>query len=152
MSYQPEPQYAAWKALGDALNRTGRPVYYSICPHVPTPAAGAGREFAGKGQLSYAPPPEWTMTQRHALANSILVEYVNTNDHWYAPKVSPACSWVNGTHFDHECQGGIITDIDAMVQMTRLNYSAPTSWNDADMLQLCTFGQGRTEKGNSIAS
>ena len=28
--------------------------------------------------------------------------------------------------------------------MTRLNYSAPHSWNDADMLQLCTFGEGRT--------
>ena len=36
-----------------------------------------------------------------------------------------------------------------MVQMTRLNYSAPHSWNDADMLQLCTFGQGLTEKGGT---
>jgi hypothetical protein len=56
---------------------------------------------------------------------------------------------VNGSHFDHECHGGIITDIDAMVQMSRLSYSAPGSWNDADMLQLCTFGQGRTEKGGT---
>ena len=56
---------------------------------------------------------------------------------------------MNGSHFDHECHGGIITDIDAMVQMSRLSYSAPGSWNDADMLQLCTFGQGRTEKGGT---
>ena len=27
VSYQPQPQYDAWKALGDALNRTGRPIY-----------------------------------------------------------------------------------------------------------------------------
>ena len=31
-----------------------------------------------------------------------------------------------------------------MLQMTRLNFSLPGSWNDADMLQLCTFGEGRT--------
>ena len=83
VSYQPQPQYEAWKALGDALNRTGRPIYYAICPHVPTPGSGAGKEFSGAGQLSYAPPPEWSADQRHALANSILVEYVNTADHWY---------------------------------------------------------------------
>ena len=132
-----------------------RPIYFSICPHVPTPAAGAGREFSGSGQLAYAPPADWSAAQRHALANSILVEYVNTHDQWYAPKVRPtyscnpslnawwrlrstclqlltaadmlqapsACRWVNGTHFDHECHGRIITNIDAMVQMTQLNYS-----------------------------
>ena len=25
------PQYAGWAALRDALNNTGRPIYYSIC-------------------------------------------------------------------------------------------------------------------------
>ena len=64
-----------------------------------------------------------------------MQEYVNTHDQWYAPKAQSPCRWL-GTHFDHECHGGIITDIDAMVQMTKLNYSAPGSWNDADMLQL----------------
>ena len=50
-----------------------------------------------------------------------MQEYVNTHDQWYAPKAQPPCRWL-GTHFDHECHGGIITDIDAMVQMTKLNY------------------------------
>ena len=150
VSYQPQPQYRAWKALGDALNRTGRPIYYSICPHTPMPTHGAGKEFSGPGQLAYAPPSAWSREQRRALANSILVEYVNTHDQWYAPKpAGKPCQWVHGTHFDHECHGGIITNIDAMVQMTNLSYSVPGSWNDADMLQLCTFGLGRTEKGGT---
>ena len=57
-----------------------------------------------------APPPEWTEAERHALANSILVEYVNSYDSWYKPKT-----------------GGILTDIDSMVQMTNLSYSVPGS-------------------------
>ena len=37
-----------------------------------------------------------------------------------------------------------MTDIDSMVQMTNLAFSGPGSWNDADMLQLCTYGGGDT--------
>jgi hypothetical protein len=98
----------------------GRPIYYSICPHAPTPALGAAKEFAGKGQLSYAPPVQWSAAQRHALANSILVEYVNPYDEWYAPRRSSACQWVNDSwrgRFSHDCHGGIVTDIDAMLQV-----------------------------------
>lgn len=69
------------------------------------------------GDLAYAPPPEWTAEQRHALANSILVEYTNTFDAWYIPA-------------GERGHGGIITDIDSMVQLTNLSYSVPGSWND----------------------
>ena len=31
-----------------------------------------------------------------------------------------------------------------MLQLTNLSYSGPGSWNDADMLQLCTYGNGGT--------
>ena len=98
-------------------------------------------------RLLSAPPSQWNAAQRHALANSVLVEYVNTYDEWYAPRRSSPCRWVNSSwrgHFSHDCHGGIITNIDAMLQMTKLNYSQPQSWNDGDMLQLCTFGKGRT--------
>ncbi len=37
------------------------------------------------------------------------------------------------------------TDIDAMVAATNLSYSAPGSWNDADMLQICSYGKGTTQ-------
>jgi hypothetical protein len=57
----------------------------------------------------------WSATQRHALANSILVEYTNTFDFWYE----------NASSRFH---GGMITDVDAMAFMTQLNYSVPGSW------------------------
>ena len=48
--------------------------------------------------------------------------------------------------------GGIISNIDSMVQLTNLSYSGPGSWNDADMLQLCTYGKGHTPgHGMSLA-
>jgi hypothetical protein len=37
--------------------------------------------------------------------------------------------------------GGWITNLDSVVQMTDFGYSAPGSWNDADMLQVCTYGE-----------
>jgi alpha-galactosidase len=42
---------------------------------------------------------------------------------------------------------GIIANIDAMVTATNLSFSAPGSWNDADMLQVCNYGTGRTPGG-----
>ena len=40
---------------------------------------------------------------------------------------------------------GLIYNIDAMVAATNLSYSAPGSWNDADMLQICSYGKGTTQ-------
>lgn len=117
-------------SLGRALNQTGRPIYYSICPHSNiSDALRTHKEW--QGSLAYAPPKDWTAKQRLALANSILVEYTNTWDAWYIPASS-------------RVHGGIITDIDSMVDLTNLSFSVPGSWNDADMLQLCTYGKGRT--------
>ena len=71
--------------------------------------------------------------------------------------------------------GGLITNIDSVVQMTQLGYSTKGAWNgihtplpvryaiytpcgsyregfttlDADMLQMCTFGEGATRHWNS---
>ena len=97
------------------------------------------------------------LQERHALANSLLIEYTNTFDAWY---LGPG-------------KGGIIGDIDSMLQMTQLSYSTPGkpnayfrptkdrleavesrtkrwtpgSWNDADMLQVCAFGKGASPGG-----
>eukprot|EP00039_Didymoeca_costata_P024125 m.9349 g.9349 ORF g.9349 m.9349 type:complete len:450 (+) comp4053_c0_seq1:62-1411(+) len=126
VNVDPTIQYAHWGELRDALNKTGRPIYYSICPHTVSDGVGTATPF--KDRLIYAPPKVWSDTQRHDLANSILVEYVNTYDVWY----------------DATRHYGIITDIDAMVEATQFNYSAPGSWNDADMLQVCNYGKGAT--------
>ena len=45
--WQERPQYEAWMALGEALNESGRPIYYSICPHTVSPDKGTAAEFAG---------------------------------------------------------------------------------------------------------
>lgn len=126
VSYEPHEQYMHWLALGDALNKTGRPVWYSICPHAPTtwPIDGTLKK-----ELSYSPPAVWSPEQRHRLANSLLVEYANTWDQWLCDPQRPAetCG--------HGLDGGIITNIDSMIQLTNLSDSGPTSyWNDADML------------------
>ena len=65
-------QYAHWLALSTAINRTGRPIYLDFCPH----AIGDGLGTETKGKLMYAPPKDWSLEQRRALANSLLVEYV----------------------------------------------------------------------------
>ena len=91
----------------------------------------------------YSPPPVWTAPQRHALANSLLVEYTNTFDLWYADP-TPA-----GDGGPMKIPGGIITNIDSVVQMTDSSYSTAGSWNDADMLQMCTYGEGATRHWNS---
>lgn len=77
-----QAQWAAWMALGNALEEAGRPIYYSICPHTTAPNTGTAAAY--KGKSVYSPPPAWTMEQRHTVSNSILVEYLNNFDFWYA--------------------------------------------------------------------
>eukprot|EP00041_Stephanoeca_diplocostata_P035881 m.1281395 g.1281395 ORF g.1281395 m.1281395 type:complete len:359 (-) comp24771_c0_seq2:6553-7629(-) len=137
----PQPQYDGFAKLRDALNKTGRPIYYSICPHTVCPSSGPGGAYRG-GSI-YAPPPVWTALQRHALANSLLVEYVNSFDLWYA---DPTPAGDGGPMAE---PGGLLTNIDSVVQMTNLSYNQPGTWNDADMLQICTYGEGATRHFNS---
>ena len=142
-------QRAAWTAFGAALrSATGktkekRPVYLSICPHtaVSSDATGPPSQYFrnGTGKSVYAPPAAWTAAQRHAMpVNGILVEFLNNFDLWYSDTVPSgdggAINW----------PGGMITNIDAMVTMTTLADTVPGSFNDADMLQMCTFGEGAT--------
>ena len=103
------------------MNKTGRHIYYSICPHTSAPNNGTGAQY--KGKSVYAPPASWSAAQRHALANSILVEYLKNFDLFYSDTV-PA-----GDGGPINAPGGFITNIDSMVQMTEFAYSAPGSWN-----------------------
>ena len=70
----------------------------------------------------------------------------------------PSCAWTpkcstfrNGTtnpaaRLD---PGGLLTDVDAMVALTKPEYSGPGSWADADMLQVCNYGQGGAKAGGT---
>ena len=74
----PALQLARWGELRDALNRTGRPIWYSICPHgKPGADTGTVVDWYRNGTgLCYSPPLSWTAEDRKGVANSILVEYV----------------------------------------------------------------------------
>ena len=80
--------------LGLTLVDSGRPIYLDLCPHAI--ADGVGTETP-KGKLMYAPPADWSLAQRRALSNSLLVEYDNTWDAW---------TWKQNS--------GLIFNIDAM--------------------------------------
>ena len=140
VSYEPAEQYTHWLALGDALNRTGRPIWYSICPHTPVEWA---IDDLSRPTLAYSPPPTWGREQRSRLANSILVEYANTWDAWLCdPPPSKNCGQV---------EGGIVTNIDAMLQLTNVSDSGPASyWNDADMLVVCNYGRATHLPGSGM--
>ena len=91
VSWRALEQYAAWKELGDALNATDRPIYYSICPHTLAPNKDTSVEWHNQSfapcsdrGVVYSPPREWSAAQRQSLANSVLVEYTNTFDYWYS--------------------------------------------------------------------
>ena len=91
------------------------------------------------GKLMYAPPKDWTVSQRRALSNSLLVEYDNTWDAWFYQQKGQKDS-------------GLIFNIDAMLQATTLSDSGPGYWNYADMLQICSYGKGRTPGGGMTLS
>ena len=48
----PVQQLRRWQELRDALNRTGRPIYYSICPHALAPDSGTAAAWHNQ---SFAP-------------------------------------------------------------------------------------------------
>jgi len=125
-----QSQRAYWEEFRDALNATGRPIYYSICPKTIAPKNGTAIPYAGS--LVYSPPLDWTLEEHRTLSNSWLVEYVNIVDNWYSP--------TNSRCINAGAICGLITNVDAVVQMTNPSFSGPGGWNDADMLQVCNYG------------
>ena len=151
----PESQLTHWGEFRDALNATGHPIYYSICPHsvVPHPDGPGGwwwtRGRNGTEPNTYAPPIVWTANQRRRLANSLLVEFTNLFDMWYSPHwLAPHnCP---GPKCNTSSPGGFLTNVDAMAEMTKPEYSGPGSWADGDMLQVCNYGEGGIHAGGSL--
>ena len=158
ISIDPGPQLAAWTKLGAALEKTGRKIWFSICPHAPATEPMAwepphpGRSAPGGGGspacppsetcpvIMYAPPPQWSRQQRRSLSgangNSILVEYGNTIDGW------DGCDSCGNTSVLKHV--GLTVGIDAGIAATNLSYGGAGSFNDMDMLQLCNFGEAPT--------
>lgn len=106
-------QYKYWNELGNELNKTGRPIYYSICPKMIAPNNGTSKVYYPN--IIYSTPINWNETYRRNVANSWLVEYVNNVDNWYSATKD------NCVNAGYPC--GFITNIDAMIQMTKSEYN-----------------------------
>ena len=153
----PAIQLRHWQMLRDALNATGRPMHYSICPHGHVPATGPSAPWYKNGTgLGYSPPFSWSGAERTQLANTILVEYTNLFDFWYAEHwqdfrtcgPTPQCPGCKLTPACHKSgPGGLLTNVDAMVALTKPAYSGPGSWADGDMLHVCNYGKGGADAG-----
>jgi len=121
-NYNPNlDQYSQYAKMRDALNNTGRPIYFSICEFLgtkvtpDTPYGGLFTPFVTRGEAV------------KGLANSWLVEYVNMYDAWYAD--------VDGGNY------GLLSNIDAQLSnWTDPTFSGPGGWNDADMMECCNGG------------
>lgn len=130
-----QDQLPAWQALRDALNRTGRPIYSYFCPRsfggTLTPPAGCGSACClGKRCVVDGPPKEWSGPTRAALANTILTEYGNSHDSWTSA----------------------MSNLDAVLALRpQPDVEGGGFWSDADMLQSCNFGKGKTNKPPGMA-
>jgi hypothetical protein len=83
-------QYANYAAMRDALNATGRPIYYSICEinavaesdAVKNSPSACGKTSAYTSLPWHAQPDKYPVPE---LANSVLIEWVNNNNHFCVP-------------------------------------------------------------------
>ena len=128
-------QLASWQELRDALNETGRPIFYNACPRsfggslvAPDPvtknckcATGSGPDCPRQHCVTDCPPHEWSGETRQALANSVLTEYSNSKDMWTSA----------------------MSNLDAMLELRPApDVRGPGYFTDGDMLHSCNFGGG----------
>jgi len=130
-------QLSAWQDLRDALNKTGRPIWFNACPRsfegslvAPDPKAEdckpvtPGCDTPGCPRqrcIVDGPPHEWNGETRSALANSILTERSNSHDGW----------------------GSAMSNLDALLELRpEPDVGGPGFFSDGDMLHSCNFGGG----------
>eukprot|EP01121_Diplochlamys_sp_Union-15-3_P016669 TRINITY_DN5722_c0_g1_i1.p1 TRINITY_DN5722_c0_g1~~TRINITY_DN5722_c0_g1_i1.p1 ORF type:complete len:413 (-),score=61.27 TRINITY_DN5722_c0_g1_i1:23-1261(-) len=120
-----ETEQHQYEIMRDALNATGRLIYYSICETLPktkTPITPYG--------VVYTPEAVGGSVVRD-IANSWLVEYVNMADTWY--------SEINGGYY------GLLSNLDSQQNLTDPSYAGPGGWNDMDMMECCNGGMTNVE-------
>ena len=113
-------QYANYAAMRDALNATGRPIYYSICEinaviesaAVKDSPSACGHTSAYTSLPWHAEPSKYPVP---ALANSVLIEWVNNNNEF--------CHRTPGK--PHCCQRGWVSQIDSQQDLTIDSLSGP---------------------------
>jgi hypothetical protein len=123
-------QYARMR---DALNATGRPIYFSITQAESWDDGHPRMHCYGDGAFSTlfwttASPP----LDPRTLANSYLIEYCNNADFFGFTDGAPH-------------PGGFLSNLDSQQLLTWDNMSAPGAWNDNDMLEVCHGQQSYAE-------
>ncbi len=151
----PEVAWQEYVAMKNALNSTGRPIWFSITERVlyndsewhaamhcirPPRPAGYPNAF---GAFTVRP---WVQRGKDvpALANSFLIEYCNNEPTWgytngYAgPGASAA-------------PGGFLSQLDSQQLLTYDNLTVPGAYSDADMLEVCNSNPHDPAKTMTVA-
>ena len=122
-------QYARMR---DALNATGRPIYFSVTQAVPYKDAHEAMHCPGVGGLDVVFTTKPWVAQGldpGELANAFLVEYCNNAD---------AFGQTGG-------RGGFLSQLDSQQYLTYDNLTRPGAFSDMDMLEVCNGHQSAAE-------
>ena len=123
--------YEQYARMRDALNATGRPIFFSITEAVPWTDRYEKMHCYGDNVFTTIP---WVQAGLDVvgLANSALVEYCNNED------VFGSTAAASGT-------GGMLSQLDSQQLLTYDNLTMPGFSNDNDMLEVCNGGQTSAE-------
>ena len=123
--------YEQYARMRDALNATGRPIFFSITEAVPWTDRYERMHCYGDNVFTTIP---WVASGLDVvgLANSALVEYCNNED------VFGSTAALSGA-------GGMLSQLDAQQLLTYDNLTMPGFSNDNDMLEVCNGGQTSAE-------
>lgn len=120
--------------MRDALNATGRPIYFSITQAEDWADGHPRMHCYGDGAFSTlfwtsASPP----LDPRTLANSYLVEYCNNEDFFGYTDGVPK-------------PGGFLSNLDSQQLLTTDEMTTPGAWNDNDMLEVCHSSNAQTDE------
>lgn len=136
-------QYARMR---DALNSTGRQIYFSVTEGVPFDD-GPDRANMHCPYLPFTVKP-WVLEGKNpqTLANAFLIEYCNNFDWWgFTGAFDPAAPLTPKP-------GGFLSQLDAQALLTFDNLTAAGSYSDMDIFQICNGGQTTAEYRSQFSS
>lgn len=117
--------------MRDALNATGRPIFFSITEALQYSDKYEKMHCYGDGVFTTIPWVESGLDVP-SLANSALVEYCNNED------IFGSTAGIDGA-------GGFLSNLDSQQLLTYDNLTQPGFTNDNDMLEVCNGGQSAAE-------
>eukprot|EP00047_Mylnosiga_fluctuans_P024467 m.161442 g.161442 ORF g.161442 m.161442 type:complete len:564 (-) comp9865_c0_seq8:47-1738(-) len=136
-------QWDQYARMRDALNSTGRPIYFSICQLMPF-SDGRPLQYC-VGNMNAYTTMTWVASglDPRTLANSYLVEYCNNLDVFGISGGAPG-GW--------PAAAGFLSNLDSQQQLTYDNLTEQGAYNDNDMLECCNGGQTQAEYRSQFAT